>query len=166
MGNIALMVPNGWVYATLLRGLFDDKERKEEQYKDILISKEGWAQFLALADRAFRDALYSGGVGAVGDYLSFSIAPYFTRGARFKDPTPTPAVVDLVNQVVISNLKTASDLILSAESVHDVKYIAEGMAEGIVFSMKKLPVLSQAETFVRYRVLRAVGAGQEGERPA
>ena len=157
MGNIALMVPNGWVYATLLRGLFDDKERKEEQYKDILISKEGWAQFLALADRAFRDALYSGGVGAVGDYLSFSIAPYFTRGARFKDPTPTPAVVDLVNQVVIGNLKTASDLILSAESVHDVKYIAEGMAEGIVFSMRKLPVLSQAETFVRYRALRAVG---------
>ena len=86
--NLFLMMGQGTLYASLLRGLFYDRERDEMV---IPMSEKQENLWLAYSEVIQMNMVYDGGFGIIGDYYSM-LNPLDVRAMKWKDPFNPPAI--------------------------------------------------------------------------
>ena len=162
--NAFLMMGMGELYATLLRGLFYDKEREEFV---VPMSERNESIMLGASERIVRNLTYDGGFGIIGDYINWA-APLDTRPRKWKSPLPTePPTWSLAT----SSLSMAKDIgyILQEDTQMNAK------TEAVLAAMERyLFSFSLPRTFegLSYTTQRALGiesyglAVQDGRKDA
>ena len=86
--NLFLMMGQGTLYASLLRGLFYDRERDEMV---IPMSEKQENLWLAYSEVIQMNMVYDGGFGIIGDYYSM-LNPLDVRAMKWKDPFNPPSI--------------------------------------------------------------------------
>jgi len=83
--NVFLMMGMGELYATILAGIFKDREREELV---VPMSEKDESIMLGASERIARNLIYDGGFGILGDYINW-LNPLDTRPRKWKNPLPT-----------------------------------------------------------------------------
>jgi hypothetical protein len=134
--SLFLTIAQGELYATILRGLFYDRERDEIV---VPLSEKTDSMLGGLSDRLVFDVIYDGGLGIVTDYISL-LNPTDTRPRKWKDFMSPPAF-DLADDTLTM--------------VKDIKHI---LTEETGLNAKKDAVLGAIERQVmRLPVTKAFG---------
>ena len=152
--NVAMMIPNGFIYATILRAMLDDEERREPHVKDI-ISVQDSSRLSMIISRLYSDAIYSGGAGVIGDYWEFSIKSAFSRGARYKSPAPVPPMWVAINTQIISVIAGFIQRASSMKELRDVQRLGHGVLRDL--NVGRMPLVRQTDVLLEYRLLRMAG---------
>ena len=134
--SLFLTIAQGELYATILRGLFYDRERDELV---VPLSEKTDSALGGLSDRLVFDVVYDGGLGIVTDYIAL-LNPADTRPRKWKDFMSPPSL-DLVED--------------TATMVKDIKHI---IWEETGLNAKKDAVLGAIERqIMRFPLTKAFG---------
>ena len=138
----ALSTLNGELYATILRSLWDDDERREPTLEEITTA-EGQEQLGLLLARWSSNMIYDGGLGILGDYYANHVDGWFTRAGRYKDPLPTPASVNLLKEM--QNFLGNAYIRIRESEGNATSFVVSGIARDAGDMLRRIPVLRQAK---------------------